>query len=39
MEDAGVDENSTELATLEQLVCFSEEEVVGIKHNHPLVVH
>ena len=39
MEDAGVDENCTKLATLEQLIGFLEEEVVGVEHNHPVVVH
>lgn len=39
MEDAGVDEDSTKLATLEQLICVLEEEVIGIKHYHPVIVH
>lgn len=39
MKDAGINENCTKLATLEQLVCFLKEKVVGIKHNHPVIVH
>lgn len=39
MEDTGVDEDSTELPTLEKLVCPLEEEIVGVKHDHPLVIH
>lgn len=39
MEYTGVDEDCTELSTLEQLIRFSEEKIVSIKHDHPLIFH
>lgn len=39
VEDARIDEHCTKLATLEQLICVSEEEVIGIEHYHPVVFH
>lgn len=38
MEDAGIDEDGAELATLEQFVGLLEEEVVRIQHDNPLVL-
>lgn len=38
VEDAGVDEDSTKLATLEQFVTFAEEEVVGVEHDHSIIL-
>lgn len=39
MKDARVDEDCTELPTLEQLIRFLEEKVIRIKHDHPLILH
>lgn len=39
MEDAGVDEDCTKLATLEQFISFLEEKVIRIEHDHPVIVH
>lgn len=39
VEDAGVDEDGTKLATLEEFVRVLEEEVVGIQHHYALVLH
>jgi hypothetical protein len=37
MEDAGVDEDCTELSTLEKLISSSKEKIVSIKHDDPLI--
>lgn len=37
MENARVNESSTKLAALEELVRGSEKQIVGIEHHHPLV--
>lgn len=39
MEDARIDEHGTELATLEQFVSLSKEEVVHVEHDDPLIVY
>lgn len=39
MKDAWIDENSTKLATLEEFISFSEEDVIRIKHDDSVIVH
>ena len=39
MKDAGIDEYSTELATLEEFIGFSDKNVVRIKHDYSLILN
>ena len=39
MKDAGVDEDSTKLATLEQLIGFVKEKIIRIDHDDPIILH
>lgn len=38
MEDAWVDEDSTKLATEEQLICAIEEKIVGVEHHNTVIL-
>lgn len=39
MEDARVNESCTELTALEELISILKEEVVRIKHDHPVILY
>lgn len=39
VEDARVNESCTELTTLEELISILEEQIVWIKHDHPVILH
>lgn len=39
MEDARVDEDCTEVATLKQLICILKEKIVRIEHDHSFIFY